>query len=319
MKTAAALSLTLLTVAAFVAMAITAWWFLLRQPPLPEGLIQASGRIEGDDYIVASQAAQTGISVLRKDVPLTVQTAEAALANARSQLATARANEEQATRDAERFGKLAESGTVDRHRHEQMELASQAPRNQAIAAQQGVTAAGKQLDQARRGPERIRAKESEGAALAAQRDQAAALAEAQSVLDDQSIRAPASGIITSRMVAAGKVLAAGTPTFDIVDLDRLYLKVYGRRTKSANCVWVYHAASTPMPSPISALPPPRATSPRAPNSPPKEVQTPDERVKLVYAVRLYLVGFAARAHAARDRGLQFRRVAVPATVRLSVL
>jgi HlyD family secretion protein len=31
------------------------WWFLLRQSPLPEGLIQANGRIEGDHYLVAGK------------------------------------------------------------------------------------------------------------------------------------------------------------------------------------------------------------------------------------------------------------------------
>jgi len=27
---------------------LLAWWFLWREPPLPEGLVQANGRIEGD-------------------------------------------------------------------------------------------------------------------------------------------------------------------------------------------------------------------------------------------------------------------------------
>lgn len=338
MKKPATLSLTLLAVAAFAAIAIAAWWFLMRQPPLPEGLIQANGRIEGDHYIVAgkvpgrvaellaregdmvkkdqvllrlddtqlrakveqarqavvalemqTKAAQTGISVLRKDVPLTVQSAEAALANARSQLATARANEEQAARDAARFRKLAESGTVDRHRYEQMELASQAARNQAIAAQQGVTVAGKQLDQARLGPERIRAKESDVAALAAQSDQAkAALAEAQSILDDLTIRAPAAGIVTTRMADVGEVAAAGAPLFDIVDLDRLYLKVYVPGIEIGKVrlnlpARIYTDAFPDQPFPATV----RTIASRAEFTP-KEVQTPDERVKLVYAVRLYL-------------------------------
>jgi len=37
--------------------AVTAWWFWGRQKPLPEGLIQANGRIEGDHYTVASKVA----------------------------------------------------------------------------------------------------------------------------------------------------------------------------------------------------------------------------------------------------------------------
>ena len=76
----------------------------------------------------------------------------------------------------------------------------------------GVTSAEKQLAQARLGLERIRAREDELAALAAQRDQVkAALAEAQGVQDDLTLRAPAAGIITTRMVDVGEVAAPGTP------------------------------------------------------------------------------------------------------------
>jgi HlyD family secretion protein len=37
--------------------AVTIWWLWGRQEPLPEGLIQANGRIEGDHYTVASKIA----------------------------------------------------------------------------------------------------------------------------------------------------------------------------------------------------------------------------------------------------------------------
>ncbi len=41
------ISFTLLLITA-CAVAFTAWWLWERQEPLPEGLIQANGRIEGD-------------------------------------------------------------------------------------------------------------------------------------------------------------------------------------------------------------------------------------------------------------------------------
>jgi len=44
------LSITLL---AIVVLAV--WWLEFRQEPLPEGLVQANGRIEGDHYTVASK------------------------------------------------------------------------------------------------------------------------------------------------------------------------------------------------------------------------------------------------------------------------
>lgn len=326
-------SLALLSILAF-----TAWWFLLRQPPLPDGLIQANGRIEGDHYAVAGKvpgkvaellaregeavdkdkvllrlddaqvrakvdqarqaakaleaqlkAARTALDVARKDLPLAIQSAEANLAHTRAQLATARSNADQATRDAERFRKLAESGTVDRHRYEQTELARQVASNQAQSAQEGGRVAEKQLEQARLGHERLRAKEDEVNALAAQIDQArATLKEAESVLDDLTIHAPAAGIITQRLVNAGEVVAAGAQLFDIVDLDRLYLKVYvpGEEIGKVRLGLSARIYTDAFPNePLAATV--RYIASQAQFTP-KEVQTPDERVKLVYAVKLYL-------------------------------
>jgi HlyD family secretion protein len=324
--------------ALLAAMGLAAGWLLLRQPPLPDGLIQANGRIEGDHYLVAGKmpgrvaelfaregdtvqkdqvllrldaaqvdarleqarqavivldaqlkAAQTGLAMLRKDAPLSVQTAAAGAALARSQRATALANAAQATRDAARFKRLAESGTVDRHRYEQMELASLVAQNQADAAQNGVTRAEKQLAQARLGLERIRVREDEVAALAAQRDQVrAALAEAQSVRDDLNLKSPAAGVITTRMADVGEVIAPGAPLFDIVDLDRLYLKVFIPANEIGKL-----RLGLPARIHTDAFPDePLAATVRQMASQaqftPKEVQTPDERVKLVYAVKLYL-------------------------------
>jgi HlyD family secretion protein len=34
-----------------------AWWFLIRQPPVPKNIITLSGRIEGDDSVVAAKTS----------------------------------------------------------------------------------------------------------------------------------------------------------------------------------------------------------------------------------------------------------------------
>lgn len=318
--------------------AVAAWWFWLRTPPLPEGLIQANGRIEGDHYLAAAKvpgrvaellaregdgvekgkvlvrlddaqvrarldqarqavsameaqlkAAQTALAVARKDLPLAIQTAEANLAHARAQLASAHSSAEQTARDAERFRKLAEAGTVDRHRYEQTALAGEVAANQARSASEAVRVAEKQIAQAHLGDERLRARGDEVKALAAQLDQArAARKEAESVLADLTIVAPADGIITQRLVNAGEVVAAGAPLFDIVDLDRLYLNVYVPekdigKVRLGLPAQIYTDAFPDRPFPATV----RYIASQAQFTP-KEVQTPDERVKLVYAVRLYL-------------------------------
>jgi len=33
------------------------WWFLIRQPPIPNSIIALSGRIEGDDSVVAAKTS----------------------------------------------------------------------------------------------------------------------------------------------------------------------------------------------------------------------------------------------------------------------
>ncbi len=55
MKTLPKRWLAPVTVVLLAAMGLAAGWWLLRQPPLPEGLIQANGRIEGDHYLAAGK------------------------------------------------------------------------------------------------------------------------------------------------------------------------------------------------------------------------------------------------------------------------
>jgi HlyD family secretion protein len=178
---------------------------------------------------------------------------------------------------------------VDRHRYEQMALASEVAANQARSSDEAVRVAEKQLAQARLGDERLRAKEDEVKALAAQLDQArAAQKEAESILADLSIVAPAAGIVTQRLVNAGEVVGPGAPLLAIVDLDRLYLQVYVAekaigKVRLGLPAQVYTDAFPEQPFPATV----RYIASQAQFTP-KEVQTPDERVKLVYAVRLYL-------------------------------
>jgi HlyD family secretion protein len=214
---------------------------------------------------------------------------EAALAQSVSVVEKAAANEEQARRDARRYKELAERGSVDLHRSEQAELARVATQSDLEAARGALIRSRKQLADTRLGPQRIRARADELAALTAQRQQAnAALSEAQSVLDDLTIRAPAPGIVMTRLKDVGEIVAAGSPLFDLVDMDRLYLKAYVAEVLIGKLhlglVAQIHTDAFPNESFPATV---RYLSSRAEFTP-KEVQTPDERVKLVYAVKLYL-------------------------------
>ncbi len=314
------------------------WWFWLRQPPLPEGLVQANGRIEGDHYTVASKwsgrivelfaregdqveagriliklddaqlrakleqaqaalatskaqlkSAQTSLTVFKKNVPLRIASAKAAVDHARAALASAQATELQSRKDARRFRELLKSHTVEKHRSEQAELNWKVAKADYATAEAALTQAEKQLAEAELGWEQITAREDQVAAAAAQKSQAeAALMETQSILDDLNIHAPATGMITTRIADTGEVVAAGSPLFDIVDLDKLYLKVYVAENNIAKVrlglpARIYTDAFPDRPFAATV----RYIASQAEFTP-KEVQTPDERVKLVYAVKLYL-------------------------------
>ncbi|HEU0203529.1 MAG TPA: HlyD family efflux transporter periplasmic adaptor subunit, partial [Burkholderiaceae bacterium] len=305
---------------------------------LPEGLIQANGRIEADVINVAGKlagrvvtlaaregdavqvgallvqlddrsmqaklaeaksalataaaraaAARASLAVLRKEVPTVIAIAEAGVEAAEAALSRAAGSEEQDRRDAERAKRLVAERFVHEQTAEKAELAWRAARDQLVAARASRAQAQQTLVDARLGPDRLRAKEAELTAFeAAHREAEARVTEAQTAVDDLSIRSPIAGVITARFVNVGEVVNAGTPLLELVDLDRLYLKVYVpekeigkvRRGLPARV----HADAFPG-QPLEATV--RYIAARAEFTP-KEVQTPDERTKLVYEVRLYL-------------------------------
>lgn len=305
---------------------------------LPEGLIQANGRIEGDHVTIASkfagrvqellaregatvqagqvlvklddrqtraqvdqarrafealeaqvQAAHTDLAVLNLHVPLAIESAAAEVAEAKAKVEKAVAVEKEARSDAERFRTLAAKDEASIQQREQAEMRWDVARNEIKIARSALAQAHKELAQTELGWKRIRAKEAEVAAFERRRDQAeAALVEIESVFDDLTVVAPTSGTITTRMVDLGEVIPAGAPLLELVDLDRLYLKVYVpevqigkvRRNLPAR---IYTDAFPDQPFDAEV----RYIASKAEFTP-KEVQTPDERVKLIYAVKLYL-------------------------------
>jgi len=331
-------SRTLIVVGIALALAFGIWRVFFAASGMPDGLIVANGRIEGDHVTVSTKvpgriavlkvregdsvsagqvlallddaqiaakvaqaqaavdavqaqysAAQIGLETLRKQVPLDIDSANAALAQSQATLHKVHKANEQDSRDAARMSELASRGTVATQRAELAQLAATASAADTSAANAGVTRARSLLATAHLGPDRVRAQEDQLKALASQLEQTrAVLREAQSVLDDLTIRAPQAGVIVTRIRDAGEVVAAGGPLFDLVDLDRLYLKVYVPETQIGKLhlgllARIYTDAFPEQNYPATL----RYVASQAEFTP-KEVQTPDERVKLTYAVKLYL-------------------------------
>ena len=268
-------TITVLLLVVLAAVLAGAWWQYFRQEPLPEGLVQANGRIEGDHYTVAGKVPGKIVAIMAREgeavveeqvlarlddvqVLAKVAQAEQQVVAAEAQCQAATATEQQARRDKDRLRELYDRGS--------------AAKREAERTHSAWTVARSQLD-----------------AVDAQCEVAKAmLLEVQSVLADLTIHAPASGTITTRIADKGEVVAAGSPLFDIVNLDRLYLKVYIPekvigKVRLGLPARVYTDAFPDKPFPATV----RYIASRAEFTP-KEVQTPDERVKLVYAVKLYL-------------------------------
>lgn len=311
---------------------------LLGSDGLPEGLIQANGRIEGDHVTIASkfagrvmelaaregdtvvkdqllvrlddaqtrakvdqarrlvdmleaqaEAAHTSLAVMNLEVPLAIEAAQAKVDSAVAVLNKTKAVELEARRDLARMRALLPDQAVSHQLVEQTEARWKAAASDQVAANGALAQARKELAQAELGWKRIQSREKDVVALEQQRDQAdAALAEAQSVLTDLTITAPTDGTITTRMVDVGEVVAAGAPLLELVNLDRLYLQVYVPEILIGKVrldlpARIYTDAFPEQP--FEALV--RYIAAKAEFTP-KEVQTPDERVKLIYAVRLYL-------------------------------
>jgi HlyD family secretion protein len=180
-------------------------------------------------------------------------------------------------------------GASSSQESERAQLAWEVAGSDLTVAREAAVQVRQQEAQAALGGDRIRVKESEVLALESQWRQAqATLAEAESLFADLTIRAPASGVVATRMREPGEVIAAGAPVFDLVDLDQLYLKVYVPESQIGQVrlglpAQVHTDAFPEQPFEATV----RYIAARAEFTP-KEVQTPDERVKLVYAVELHL-------------------------------
>jgi HlyD family secretion protein len=236
-----------------------------------------------------AQAAHAALDVARRAVPLELQAARAGVQSASSAVDKAELAATQAARDDDRDRLLLDRGVINQQQAEAMTLQKDLTSTETSAARSAHRRAVVALDQARLGDARLRASEADAAVLDAAVEQArAAVAEVASALAELDIEAPVGGTVTGRFVNVGEVVGAGVPLLEIVDLDALYLRAYlpepeVGRVHLGCTARVYTDSDPEHPVPAEL----RYVAARAEFTP-KEVQTADERVKLVYAVKLYL-------------------------------
>ena len=236
------------------------------------------------------QSAETQLTVSVEQVPLQIAQAQDALSQAESSLAAARANMEQAARDAHRDAELLARGLIAAQQAETSALRAEVSRETLKEAEAKLARAQKGLAIARLGIQQLEAQRRDRDSLVGQVRQAqAALAEQETYVADFTIRSPLSGTVLTRNIELGEHVNLGDTLYTIVDLDRLYLKVYvpepdiGRVALGQDArVYVDAYPDRPFPARVSKIY-------QQAEFTPKNVETKEERVKLVFPVELALV------------------------------
>ncbi len=245
--------------------------------------------------------ARKAWTVAQTRAPIAVDEATAALRAAQADLSRAQAMREEAVRDLTRLQVLLGAGAI-------AQANVDAARTRVQVAEAAVAAASEQVQRARAAvagaqtmpleveaqAESVRAAERQWdaaraaltAAVAQLQAAAAARDELHSMHGEARVYAPASGVVTTKVVNVGEVVPAGTPLVAVVDLTKLWLKVYipepelGKVRLGVQArVFVDAFPNTSFAASVTEI------SQRAEFTP-KDVQTREERVKQVFALKL---------------------------------
>ncbi|MGR4040104.1 HlyD family secretion protein [Pseudomonas sp. 910_21] len=259
------------------------------QDRLPEGLSMGNGRLEATEVQIASKIpgrlaevrVNEGDKVLQGQLLARMDTrtleaqrsqAEAEVLRARENLSAAEANVQLrqselllANQELKRSQELFRRGFASQQIIDQQQARLNTGNAAVLAAQAQVAAV----------------KAAIGAALAQ-------VAQLTSEIDDSSLRAPIDGIIQLRLAEPGEVLGAGGRVLLLIDPNDQYMNLYlpasvtGRLTVGDESRIVLDALpNQPLPAKISFV---AAKS----QFTPKEVETRDERQKLVFRVKVRL-------------------------------
>ena len=238
-------------------------------------------RLRASDRQIAMTAQQTGLEIER---------AEAAVREAEVRLRRAQASREQAERDAARATMLVARELIAPQVAEHARLNADVEVHAVRAAEEALSTSQKQLALARVGPQQVDVQRAERDALEQQRQQAQAqLGEQQSHVIDFAIRSPIAGRVLTRTVERGERVEAGTPLFTLVDLDRLYVKIYVPEPSIGKIALGQEARIHVDAYPDRPFPARVTRVAEEAEFTPKNVETREERVKLVFAVEVALL------------------------------
>jgi len=257
----------------------------LDDPALRARVLASEAQIEVLKYRLIATEQQ--LEVARKQVPLEVAQATEGLREAEARLAQARASLAQAKRDEQRYSNLAADNLASDQDAESHRLKVVEKESGVEVAEAGLARAEKQLALARLGESRLKALVAERDAQAQQVEQAnAALKEQYAYLHELTIRSPIGGTVLTRNVEPGELVGPNVPLFTMVNLNRLYLKVYVPEPEVGKIVLGQSARIYVDAYPERHFNARVSKVAQQAEFTPKNVETREERVKLVFAVEL---------------------------------
>jgi HlyD family secretion protein len=209
-----------------------------------------------------------------------VRQAQAQAASAHAEIAAAEAELNAASEDLQRFEALLAANAGSRKQRDDAATRVSVATSRVAAARERARAADEAVARLRAGSRReeISAAQARVAAANAQ------IAAVRQDVADASVKAPVGGTITTKLIDLGETVARGTPVAVISDLDHAWANVYVDEPMVPTLrlgagVTLVTDAGQRLPGSITYI------SPRAEFTP-RNVQTAEERSKLVYRIKV---------------------------------
>jgi HlyD family secretion protein len=210
-----------------------------------------------------------------------VRQAQSQVDTARAEVSAAKAELDAAAQDLERFDTLLKNNSGSRKQRDDAATRRDVARDRVASAESRVRTAEEGLAKLRAGARReeVDAARARVAAVAAQ------IATLDKGLGDATLRSPVGGLVTEKLVEVGEIVAPRAAAIVVVDLDHAWADVFVPeptvpQLKIGQAATVFTDAGGPgIPGTITYVSPKAEFTPR-------NVQTAEERSKLVYRVRI---------------------------------
>jgi HlyD family secretion protein len=264
---------------------------------------QLLAELESNQLVARASLAEANISNVdaqilqaKIDLNFTIKNTEASVAAAESAVGSARAHAERTRAvlavsklDLDRATQLFNQGLIPKSSLDQSTMTYQTSQADVEAAEKDLSHAEANRDMVLASKDGVELKRQQVRALQqTRRSVVAQLAEANANLAERKIIAPSAGTVLSRTVEVGDVVSPGSPLFVITDMNRLYVKVFVPETEIAKLKFGDPADVTIDGLPERTFHAVISKIYQQAEFTPKNVETPEERVKLVFGVELAL-------------------------------